>query len=555
MRFSRVIVADLGASHIAAAAFTITRGRELTLEAIASTQLGTSDGEDREWMHGLTEAMPRLLSVGAGNGSVAVAIPGHLALVKWLKTPAIPRAQRARVIAFDAAQNIPYPLSEVVWDHQLVNEEGDQHEFVLAAVKADAIAAICGATDAGGCRARRATPAIGALYDAFRYCHPGAGAGSLILDLGARTTHVLLIDGNRMVGRTLPTGGNVITQTIANELGISFEAAESLKVRSRAAHEVGQSGDEVVNRALQSFVLKLQAEVIRTMVSFRRAPGAPPPARVYLTGGTARFETVPALLGERLGLPTERFSALNRVHVAAGIDETTLAQCGGLAQLIGLAAQELNASRPRLNLLPLRLKRAQSFRQRQPGMLAAAVLGIAALVPPLNHFKSAARLEQRERVELERQVAALRAAGDQSAARIAELEHTNILIGELQSLVDRKSSWLRFFADTQQRLGSVEDVWLESLFLVRESGLTSATRDNAVHASSPLKLGLTGRLLDRSNPISKVSADSYERVKLLIAHFADSPFVASVAQERFDNSQPGILRFDFTLIVGSNSTL
>ena len=66
-----------------------------------------------------------------------------------------------------------------------------------------------------------------------------------------------------------------------------------------------------------------------------------------------------------------------------------------------------------------------------------------------------------------------------------------------------------------------------------------------------MKLTLGGRLLDVANPVSNVSPESYERVKKLIASFTGSPFLTAVENERFDNTQPGLLRFDFTLVVNA----
>ena len=46
-----------------------------------------------------------------------------------------------------------------------------------------------------------------------------------------------------------------------------------------------------------------------------------------------------------------------------------------------------------------------------------------------------------------------------------------------------------------------------------------------------------------------------ERVKRLLAGFAGSSFVTAVENERFDTSQNGILRFDFTLVINPRQTL
>jgi type IV pilus assembly protein PilM len=52
-----------------------------------------------------------------------------------------------------------------------------------------------------------------------------------------------------------------------------------------------------------------------------------------------------------------------------------------------------------------------------------------------------------------------------------------------------------------------------------------------------------------------VSQDAYELVKSLLAGFVDSPFIAAVENERFDAAMPGILRFDFILVVDRDHPL
>jgi len=77
----------------------------------------------------------------------------------------------------------------------------------------------------------------------------------------------------------------------------------------------------------------------------------------------------------------------------------------------------------------------------------------------------------------------------------------------------------------------------------------------AAPAPPALRLTLSGRLLDVANPVSNVSPESFDRVKKLIAGFTGSPFITAVENERFDNTQPGLLRFDFTLVVNARRPL
>ena len=71
----------------------------------------------------------------------------------------------------------------------------------------------------------------------------------------------------------------------------------------------------------------------------------------------------------------------------------------------------------------------------------------------------------------------------------------------------------------------------------------------------PIRLTLSGRLLDVANPQSKVSPESLQRVKQLLASFTGSQFISAVENERFDTNQNGLLKFDFTLVINPKKTL
>jgi type IV pilus assembly protein PilM len=165
----------------------------------------------------------------------------------------------------------------------------------------------------------------------------------------------------------------------------------------------------------------------------------------------------------------------------------------------------------------------------------------------------------------------------------------------LRSAYETKANWINFLADLQERLVKIEDVWLDRLQVVRpplpEPGSAPEGVDGGQVAGDrrqgtgdrrqgtgdpgqaaadpnlspdsrllspdnpPLRLTLSGRLLDVTNPQSKVSPESTLRVKQLLASFTGSQFIAAVENERFDNNQNGLLRFDFTLVINPRKTL
>src|SRR5262249_30337990 len=141
---------------------------------------------------------------------------------------------------------------------------------------------------------------------------------------------------------------------------------------------------------------------------------------------------------------------------------------------------------------------------------------------------------------------------------------------------ETKANWINFLADLQDRLVKTEDVWLDQLQVVRPpppepgappdpnapppaDGTQPPADPNQPGArpppGPPLKLTLSGRLLDVTNPQSKVSPESTLRVKQLLASFTSSQFITAVENEKFDPSQNGLLRFDFTLVINPKKTL
>ena len=44
-------------------------------------------------------------------------------------------------------------------------------------------------------------------------------------------------------------------------------------------------------------------------------------------------------------------------------------------------------------------------------------------------------------------------------------------------------------------------------------------------------------------------------MKTLLASFVESEFIVAIEDERFDNAQPGVLKFDFILVVNPGKPL
>jgi len=563
MTSPRVLAVDSGAGHVACGIFNTAKTGRLVLEQFAIEAFTSDVALESQWPTLVGQSLAAAAKRTGASGSSVLSVPGHLTLTKFVKTPAIDKTKRAQVIQFEAQQGIPYPLAEVVWDYQVVSDDGLDLEVMLAVVKLDVTEALCEAVRQEGLSAVAITPSTLALYRALKYNYPDVTGTTLLINIGARSANLLFIDGNRFFVRTIPLAGNSVTQTIADELKQDFAQAENLKLQVLGGNSdlpPTSPARAAVMTAANSFIGRLHLEITRSTVNYRRQSGAEQPAVIYITGGGALLPSIEVTLAEKIKTRVEIFDALRNVDVAPAAVGARNASAQ-LADLVGLAIPA-GKDEKAFTLLPPAISAVLAFRKQQPFFLAAAVLLLAGLVLPIVHFNDRVNATQKQTIEIEAKLTPLRTLKAVQDADLQRIDSIRKEITAIQSLVESKSNWINFFTDLQQRLVKVEDVWLEKLQVLRASSdqpgvAVDAVNAGALSAPAPrvLRLQLSGRLLDKNNPLSKVSEDSIERVKLLIKSFAESQFISSVEQENFNLTQPGILSFDFILVVDPKKPL
>jgi type IV pilus assembly protein PilM len=540
----------------------------LVLHHFALETHSADPSHEGRWAIELAQSLGAVASREKLGGACAIAVPGHLALTKFIKTPSVEPAKRGKIIAFEAAENIPHPLNEVVWDHLVVADDGFDLEVMLTAAKFEAMQSLCSAADSAGFFAERAIPAGLALRHAFRYNYPDVKESVIVANVGARSTTLLFLEGDRFYIRTLPLAGNGVTQAIAEELRIDFASAETLKIQVLSGHSdlpAGSPSRAAVQKAATNFAARLQLEITRSAINHRRQSGGEQATTLYLTGGGSLIAELPAVLAEKLKLRVERYEALRSVEVSANARAAGAESAAPvLADLVGLATRLVTKAEPDASLLPPALTEAVAFRKKQPVFIAAAALFVAALLPPIIYFHRVATTTLAKVADVEGQLMPLRALQTRNTDNLAKIEEAKRQIAALQGAVETKSNWINFFTDLQTRLVKIEDVWLDKLAIVRPALTEAPAPDPSAPppdpnlpkpAGPPLKLTLSGRLLDVANPQSRVSPEARERVKQLLASFSGSQFIASVENEKFDNNQNGLLRFDFTLVINPKNPL
>ena len=344
---------DLG-SHSLKVAELVRAGVSLRIERVgmAPTPPGAVSKGVAVDADALAPAIRALFQdVGIGSTRIATALGGQAAVIREVTVPAMPDADLAQAAAFEAERYLPAGAGEVRCEYRVVGPapEKGQLELLLVATEKGLIDRHLAPLVMAGLTSdlMEVTPfsmARAVAPDASRNGHP-----MMYVDLGAESADALVVDEGRVrLARTIPIGGNALTQAIADALGLDTFAAEMLKVeRGRLVLEGEQPGESRaadVHRAILPVVERLSAELRRSLDFYRARLHGRPLSAVVLTGGTAKLGNLAPFLGAALGLRVEVGDPFQACDVGAGVPAASRADLAPvMAVAVGLALRGAHA--------------------------------------------------------------------------------------------------------------------------------------------------------------------------------------------------------------------
>src|SRR5213082_1243045 len=232
-RSTRLISLNLGSQTIGLAEFRVEAHGGLALVDYRFREIPVDPTGERMGRAQMLIALGEMMNeLQIKRGRINYAVSGQSVFARFVKLPSVDEEKIERIISFEAQQNVPFPIDEVVWDYQLVGGGGGEPiQVVLVAIKVDLLDQINGAVEETGLRTAIVDVAPMALYNAFRYNYSDLSDCSLLVDIGARTTNLLFIEAGKIFSRSIPIGGSSITSALAREFDESVPAAESRKKR------------------------------------------------------------------------------------------------------------------------------------------------------------------------------------------------------------------------------------------------------------------------------------------------------------------------------------
>lgn len=538
------LIINCGATHVSASEFGVSAGR-LVLESFQVQELKYDYSNQEEWLSELAATL-KMMRV---SGKATVIAPSMLLLTKTIKIPHVDEARRAEVIQFEAEKNIPYPINEVSWDYEIISDDGVETEIFLTSMKSTAADDFCMALSQAGVIPESIEASSILDYNAWKYC--GLENDVILLNVGSRFTNLMIAREDGVFVRSIPVGGNSITQAVADSLGCDFVKAEELKRGFFAnASLSSNAGAEHFTNAATSVMRRIGVEIKRSIVNYRRTSRVEAPKKIYLCGRGSLLPRFAEFLAEDQKMSVEYFDALANVSVSPRVNQELLSSCASqVSEIIGEAARLVIPGLMSVNLLPKHIVEETAFAKTRPLMVLGAAILVAATLPPMFLFTKSISEKTEATAKFQSMMLPIE---DRAAEFKKNGETANSLeakINGLEGLAKSKSNWINLFIDIEKRLMEQKDVWLDNLRVHR------AVKNGV----QEYKLELTGRLLIRDVDPENLEAydtqKAIDRITKLLNSFVSSEFLKSFENVRTDPSNPRILKFDFTLVVNPDKPI
>lgn len=297
---------------------------------------------------------------------VFVGVPGQQTLARFTKLPPVAPKRIPDIVQYEADQQIPFDMDEVIWDYQTFQEEGAPDlEVGIFAMKRELIREHLLHFEQAAIEPIGVQSGPLAVYNAAHFDGLLADDTTMLLDIGAENTDVVIGTKECFWTRTIPIGGNAFTEALVKSFKLSFAKAEGLKKTADSSKYARQ-----IFQAMRPIFADLVQELQRSVGFYSSTHRDAEIQKLVVFGDAFRLPNLRKYLQQNLGLPVEQPATFSTAtgQTAGALKEHILSF--GVA--FGLAIQGLDKAKVQTNLLPTEIAKQVVWRKKRPAFAAAA---------------------------------------------------------------------------------------------------------------------------------------------------------------------------------------
>lgn len=278
---------------------------------------------------------------------VATGVSGRAVNIKKLSLPSMTKQELEESLRWDLENYIGTQADGLYADAAILSDgEDGQMDVLLVAAKKDIISDYVLALSEAGLKAAVVDVDGIAAQNAVEMVHGFDDVSTVaVINIGASVTSVNIVSrGVTAFTRDVTVGGNLITEEIQKDLGISYEEAEALKIGGRA----GEDADAIIPHEVERVIAQVSGQIageIQRSLDFYANPLNARFDKIYLSGGTAKIPALQRIIADRSGAPVEVFNPFAGLQVdQKRFDPMYLEDVGPLAAVaVGLGLRRVEA--------------------------------------------------------------------------------------------------------------------------------------------------------------------------------------------------------------------
>ena len=203
----------------------------------------------------------------------------------YSRSVTIPRDLKGSImdaVRLEAEQYVPIPLNQLYLDYEVTKQDKETTTVLLCAVPQKTVDTCVDAATRCGLRVVMVEPGMSSVARLLKSTEEGDLA-TVIVDIGAASTDVAILDGSLKVTGGIAIGGNTFTLDISTKLGVTLEKAHQLKVLNGLTPSPKQKD---IKAALEPNLKRISAEVKKIIRYYsERVTDARKIEQVVIVGG------------------------------------------------------------------------------------------------------------------------------------------------------------------------------------------------------------------------------------------------------------------------------
>jgi len=336
----------------------------------------------------INEAITKFLSRNKLEGDIiAVGLPAQSSLARFIQLPPVEAGKVKEIVKYEAKQQIPFPLEDVIWDYQQMGGGDEAGGFMIDAevgifaMKRDQVMHQLRPFQNNKIEIELMQIAPLALFSYLSFDQLGIRPGdegapvadehTAVLDMGADQSTIMVTNGEKIWIRNIPIGGNHFTRALTKEMKLTFAKAEHLKCNATKSPD-----PKAVFQALKPVFNDYLSEVQRSLGYFGSVSKGEEIKKIVGCGNGFRMAGLQKFLEQNLEIPVERAEEFKQL-VGTSVLEAQLFRDNVMTFTVayGLAIQAMGLSTAETTLLPPEIARAREIRRKKPwAAITAATL-------------------------------------------------------------------------------------------------------------------------------------------------------------------------------------